>query len=147
MDTISTYLTKDHRDCDEVFASLENAVADNNWDLTNTLFTDFLKDLNHHFSMEETIMFPAFEEKTGMTQGPTAMMRMEHDQMRSVLGQMKEDVDSKNKDHFFGLSESLMMLMQQHNMKEEQMLYAMADAHLGADVEGIVSNMKALEKN
>ena len=147
MDTISTYLTKDHRDCDEVFASLENAVADNNWDLTNTLFIDFHTDLNHHFSMEETIMFPAFEEKTGMTQGPTAMMRMEHDQMRSVLGQMKEDVDSKNKDHFFGLSESLMMLMQQHNMKEEQMLYAMADAHLGADVEGIVSNMKALEKN
>ncbi|NQY20732.1 MAG: hemerythrin domain-containing protein [Campylobacteraceae bacterium] len=147
MDTISTYLTKDHRDCDEVFASLENAVADNNWDLTNTLFTDFLKDLNHHFSMEETIMFPAFEEKTGMSGGPTAMMRMEHEQMRSVLGQMKEDVDAKNADHFFGLSESLMMLMQQHNMKEEQMLYAMADAHLGADVEGIVSNMKALEKN
>ncbi|NQY52984.1 MAG: hemerythrin domain-containing protein [Campylobacteraceae bacterium] len=147
MDTISTYLTKDHRDCDEVFASLENAVADNNWDLTNTLFIDFHTDLNHHFSMEETIMFPAFEEKTGMTQGPTAMMRMEHDQMRSVLGQMKEDVDSKNKDHFFGLSESLMMLMQQHNMKEEQMLYAMADAHLGADVEGIVNNMKALDKN
>ena len=64
MDTISTYLTKDHRDCDEVFASLENAVADNNWDLTNTLFIDFHTDLNHHFSMEETIMFPAFEEKS-----------------------------------------------------------------------------------
>jgi len=34
--------------------------------------------------------------------------------------------------------------MQQHNMKEEQMLYAMADAHLGAEVEAVIENMKAL---
>ena len=146
IETISTYLTKDHRNCDETFASLENAVAADDWTLVNTLFSDFQADLFHHFSMEETVMFPAFENRTGMTQGPTAMMRMEHDQMRSLLTQMKTDVDSKNKDHFFGLSESLMMLMQQHNMKEEQMLYAMADQHLAGDVTLVVEEMKALVK-
>ena len=37
-----------------------------------------------------------------------------------------------------------MMLMQQHNMKEEQMLYAMADSHLGDIVGDVVDNMKAI---
>jgi hemerythrin-like domain-containing protein len=89
-------------------------------------------------------MFPAFEDKTGMTQGPTAMMRMEHDQMRGLLEDLKRDVSETNKNHFFGVSESLMMLMQQHNMKEEQMLYAMADNHLTDVVTDVVDNMKAI---
>lgn len=143
-ETISTYLTKDHRCCDEEFANMENAVAADNWIEGTELFEHFSSTLGHHFDMEEDVLFPAFEEKTGMTQGPTAMMRMEHDQMRSVLTQMKSDVEKKDKNHFFGLSESLMMLMQQHNMKEEQMLYAMADAHLSEDVASIVQSMKGL---
>ena len=50
----------------------------------------------------------------------------------------------RSKNHFFGVSESLMMLMQQHNMKEEQMLYKMADMHLGTLVSKTIEDMKAL---
>ena len=89
-------------------------------------------------------MFPAFEEVTGMTQGPTMVMRMEHSQMRNILEDLKADIEKKDKNHFFGVSESLMMLMQQHNMKEEQMLYAMADMHLGALVSKVIEDMKAI---
>ncbi len=145
-ETISSFLTADHRACDEEFAQMENEVAENNWENAQKKFDQFNSDLEHHFSMEEKIMFPAFEDRTGMVGGPTAMMRMEHDQMRNVVSQMSGDLASKNKDHFFGLSESLMMLMQQHNMKEEQMLYAMADSHLGDDVSLVVQEMQGLEK-
>jgi len=144
MESISSFLTHDHRACDEEFASMENAVASLNWEEAKEKFDKFTKDLVHHFDMEEKVMFQAFEQKTGMTQGPTMVMRMEHDQMRQILDQLEADIKSQDKDHFFGVSESLMMLMQQHNMKEEQMLYAMADAHLGADVANIVEDMKAL---
>ena len=44
----------------------------------------FISDLLHHFDMEEKLCFQ-FEEVTGMTQGPTMIMRMEHDQMRQLL--------------------------------------------------------------
>ena len=144
METISTFLTKDHRACDEEFANLENEVAKENWPEAENKLTKFSNDLLHHFDMEEKVMFLAFEEKTGMTQGPTAMMRMEHDQMRHLLTLLSDDIEKKDKNHFFGVSESLMMLMQQHNMKEEQMLYAMADAHLGSDLVRIIDNMKAI---
>ena len=144
MSTISSFLTKDHRACDEEFANLENAVASDNWEESAIKLNKFITDLLHHFDMEEKVMFPTFEEVTGMTQGPTMIMRMEHDQMRQLLNALQEDLDKKDKNHFFGVSESLMMLMQQHNMKEEQMLYAMADMHLGSLVSKVIEDMKAI---
>lgn len=144
MNTISEFLTTDHRCCDESFASLENSVAIQNWEEAKEKMQKFSFDLLHHFDMEEKVMFPTFEEKTGMTQGPTMIMTMEHNQMRQLLSVLENDIEKKDKNHFFGVSESLMMLMQQHNMKEEQMLYKMADAHLGSLVNSVIEKMKAL---
>ena len=144
MDTISSFLTADHRACDEEFANLENAIASQDWEEAKNQLEKFSSDLVHHFDMEEKVMFPVFEEVTGMTQGPTMVMRMEHSQMRGILEDLKADIEKKDKNHFFGVSESLMMLMQQHNMKEEQMLYRMADMHLGSLVSKVIEDMKAL---
>ena len=144
MSTISSFLTTDHRACDEEFANLENAVVSQNWEKSQEQLNKFISDLTHHFSMEEKVMFPAFEDATGMTQGPTMVMRIEHEQMKQLLNSLQEDVNKKDKDHFFGVSESLMMLMQQHNMKEEQMLYKMADMHLGTMVSKVIEDMKAI---
>ena len=144
MNNISSFLTSDHRACDEEFANLENAVALDNWEDSQVKLNKFITDLLHHFDMEEKVMFPKFEEVTGMTQGPTMIMRMEHDQMRQLLKDLQEDLEKKDRNHFFGVSESLMMLMQQHNMKEEQMLYSMADMRLGSHVEKVIEDMKAI---
>ncbi len=144
MDTISSFLTSDHRACDEEFANLENAIASQDWEEAQIQLEKFSSDLTHHFDMEEKVMFLTFEEVTGMTQGPTMVMRMEHSQMRGILEDLKADIEKKDKNHFFGVSESLMMLMQQHNMKEEQMLYRMADMHLGSLVSKVIEDMKAL---
>ena len=144
MSTISSFLTADHRACDEEFANLENAVASGNWEESAIKLDKFIADLLHHFDMEEKVMFLSFEEVTGMTQGPTMIMKMEHNQMRQLLNALQEDLEKKDRNHFFGVSESLMMLMQQHNMKEEQMLYAMADSHLGSLVPQVIENMKAI---
>jgi len=94
--------------------------------------------------MEERVMFLEFENKTGMTQGPTAIMRHEHTQMRGLLEEMRKAIEAKDKDKFFGNSETLMILMQQHNMKEEQMLYPMAQQHLSADAERIIDMMNSM---
>lgn len=145
-ETISSFLTQDHRDCDEVLAKLENVVASENWAEVQKVYEEFASDMRHHFNMEEKIMFPTFEARTGMSGGPTHIMRMEHQQMLQIINEMKEDIENKDKNHFFGLSETLMMLIQQHNMKEEQMLYRMADMHLGGEVDTVVSQMKELER-
>ena len=38
-----------------------------------------------HFCAEEQVLFPAFEEQTGMLTGPTQVMRSEHMQLRLSL--------------------------------------------------------------
>ncbi|OIP56426.1 MAG: hemerythrin HHE cation-binding protein [Helicobacteraceae bacterium CG2_30_36_10] len=143
MSTIKEYLTEDHRKCDELFALMEESAAKSLED-AKEVCAEFMSETERHFQMEERVMFLEFENKTGMTQGPTAMMRHEHDQVRALMKQMEEARASGNKDKFFGLSETLMILMQQHNMKEEQMLYPMAQQHLSADSDRIIDMMNAI---
>jgi len=141
--TIKEYLTSDHRRCDDIFAAMEDK-ASNSLSDTKEIAKEFIADMEHHFQMEERVMFLEFETKTGMTQGPTAMMRQEHTQMRGLMSQLLEAIDADNRDKFFGLTETLMILLQQHNMKEEQMLYPMAEQHLSTESKRIVSMMDSL---
>ncbi len=143
MSSIKEYLTNDHRRCDELFAAMEDA-ANTSLESAREMTQSFIDASEHHFQMEERVMFAEFEQKTGMTEGPTAMMRHEHMQMRNLMKQMMEALEVNNKDKFFGFSETLMILMQQHNMKEEQMLYTMAQQHLSAESERIIEMMDSM---
>ena len=143
MSTIKEYLTNDHRRCDEIFASMEE-LASNSLSDAKEITQNFIEASEHHFQMEERVMFAEFEQKTGMTEGPTAMMRHEHIQMRGLMKQLMEALEADNKDKFFGTSETLMILMQQHNMKEEQMLYTMAQQHLSAESDRIIDMMDSM---
>ena len=132
MSTISNYLTLEHRSCDELLAKSEDAVHKNHPD-AQALTQAFVDDLFSHLDKEERVMFPAFEQATGMSDGPTNMMRQEHMQMRSLASSLVEAVQNSDNKRYFGLTETLMILIQQHNMKEEQMLYPMTDQHTNAD--------------
>lgn len=65
MQTILEFLGSDHRACDDLFASAENAVAQKDWDSARGLFARFQAAMAHHFAMEEEVLFPVFEDCTG----------------------------------------------------------------------------------
>ncbi len=144
MSTILDFLGSDHRACDDLFASAEADVAQNNWDSARTLFVRFREAMAHHLSMEETVLFPAFEARTGNSMGPTQVMRMEHEQMRGLMQDMAGAVAAGNQNAYLGLSETLNMLMQQHNLKEENMLYPMSDQVLSGDRDNLIRTMQAI---
>lgn len=144
MSTIVDFLGNDHRACDDLFASAEDAVAQKNWDSARSLFERFQTAMAHHLAMEETVLFPAFEARTGMSSGPTQVMRMEHEQMRGLLQEMAGAVTNADQDRYLGLSETLNMLMQQHNLKEENMLYPMSDQVLGGERDSLIRAMEAM---
>lgn len=141
MTDISTEFAADHRHCDHLFAAAEQSAASGDWPAADSQFDVFAGALEHHFTVEEQGLFPAFEARTGMTMGPTQVMRMEHLQMRKLLADMRDAIAKRNGDGYLGLSETLMMLMQQHNIKEEQILYRMADQALGAAGEEFVARL------
>ena len=59
-------------------------------------------------------------------------MRMEHQQMRGLLAQIEDAIERQDTDTVLEGWETLMILMQQHNLKEGCILYPIADQHLGA---------------
>ncbi|PCI63287.1 MAG: hemerythrin HHE cation-binding protein [Gammaproteobacteria bacterium] len=130
MPSIIDFMTRKHRECDDVFSEAESAVAKSNWTLASQQWHTFADELELHLQAEETILFPQFEQATGMTNGPTQVMRMEHQQMRALIQDLNTTLTAENKKDFLANSETLMVLMQQHNMKEEMMLYPMTEQHL-----------------
>lgn len=123
-------MKNEHRECDTLFAKAEEAIAKGEWEVANQHFLAFSNETLLHFKKEEEELFPAFEAQTGMTQGPTQVMRYEHEQVRNLITKMAEALEKEDKDASLSLAESMMILIQQHNMKEEQMLYAMCDRQL-----------------
>lgn len=144
MTTITETMANDHRHCDALFAEAEELIAQGDWAQGREKFEAFRNATENHFSMEEGILFPGFEQRTGQAAGPTQMMRMEHSQIRQLLADMEAAVTHEDDERYLGLSETLMMVMQQHNMKEEQMLYPMADQAFAADAEATLQEMKML---
>jgi hemerythrin-like domain-containing protein len=142
MTTIRSCMTDDHRRCDELFAQAEQAVGNGDFDLARAAFAHFHSAMLAHFASEEKALFPAFEARTGMRSGPTQVMRMEHEQLRSLMGDAADALKSANADDYLGLADTLVIMMQQHNMKEENMLYPMCDQHLGDEVPALLERLE-----
>ncbi len=142
---ISHYMTTEHRECDTLFATAEASAAEKNWDAVNKEFLAFANETLLHFKKEEEELFPTFEAKTGSEDGPTKIMRFEHEQVRGLIGKMAAAVEEEDRDAYLSLAESMMILLQQHNMKEEQMLYAMCDRVFEPELkEATVSSLKEI---
>jgi iron-sulfur cluster repair protein YtfE (RIC family) len=131
MSEVTTFMSGDHRRCDDLFAALEAAVGDGDWDSATAGLEAFLDGMTHHFELEEGQLFPEFERLTGMAMGPTRIMRMEHEQMRGLFEELRAGVAARDADGVLGAAETLNVLMQQHNLKEEEILYPMTDQALG----------------
>jgi iron-sulfur cluster repair protein YtfE (RIC family) len=119
-----------HKHCDELFAAAEEAAYGKRWQDCRSLFDRFRNELEAHFATEEQILFPAFETTTGMVGGPSQMMRFEHGQMRELLQRMAHALAAQDVAGYAGAGETLLVVMQQHNMKEENILYPMCDRTL-----------------
>ncbi|MES9967818.1 MAG: hemerythrin domain-containing protein, partial [Sedimenticola sp.] len=70
MTLITETLAGDHRRCDEIFAQVEELISLNDWEKGAPGFAEFNEAMEHHFSMEESVLFPSFEARTGQTMGP-----------------------------------------------------------------------------
>jgi len=133
MISIKQLMSEDHNHCDELLIEAENNVLNKNWSAAETALNNFTNATLDHFRHEETVLFPAFEQATGMSAGPTEMMRHEHEQLRQIINDLRKALADQHKDSYLSTSETLFIFIRQHNMKEEQMLYNMMDQHLTVD--------------
>lgn len=142
MRDIQNFMAADHRQCDEMFSAAEQAVAKRSWAPAMAAFTKFQKAMLTHFAVEEDLLFPAFEEKTGMRMGPTQVMRSEHVQIRELMDAMHAALQAQDAEEYAGQTETLLFMLQQHNMKEENVLYPMCDQQLTDQLDTLLAQLQ-----
>jgi iron-sulfur cluster repair protein YtfE (RIC family) len=123
-------LIHEHHECDSQFARAEGAVQRGDWASAQRAYTEAEAALLDHFHTEESRLFPAFEAATGLVQGPTAVMREEHAAMRAILQACRTQLEAGDADGFGAELDTLFIMLQQHNVKEENVLYPLCRARV-----------------
>lgn len=139
---ITQFYMEDHQRLDKLFQEYQGK---RNHDLVaaKELFEKFRSGLERHILWEEGILFPLFESKSGMHgTGPTMVMRMEHEEIKTKLKEMAEKLAAG--DANTQVEESgLLFILTQHNQKEENILYPTIDRTLeDSEVGEIFRKMK-----
>ncbi|MFI5349039.1 MAG: hemerythrin domain-containing protein [Elusimicrobiota bacterium] len=142
MNTITEHFAADHDKLDALFTEFQS-LKRKDPAAAKEKFKAFLKGLTRHIVWEEDVLFPIFEERTGMKDsGPTAVMRMEHRQIKGHLDAIhdKVRVGDANSD---AAEKALLEVLKAHNMKEEAVLYPAIDQ--GLDRAGLDAAQKAMD--
>ncbi|MEK7236725.1 MAG: hemerythrin domain-containing protein [Nitrospirota bacterium] len=124
--TISAFYEQDHDRLDELFKTFQQ-LKRSDFAKAKEAFKDFKLGLQRHIVWEEDLLFPLWEEKTGMSEGgPTFVMRAEHRQIGQQLEAIHGKVAGQNPDSDQE-EQALLNLLGSHNMKEERVLYPSID--------------------
>ncbi len=130
--TVAAFYEEDHDRLDELFKTFQQTKR-SDFDKAKEAFKNFKTGLQRHIVWEEDLLFPLWEEKTGMSEsGPTFVMRNEHRQIGQQLEAIHEKVMAENPDSDQE-EQTLLSLLAPHNMKEERVLYPAIDNVTNAD--------------
>lgn len=138
--SIHQHYSEDHDRLDDLFRQFQQARTSDGA-RARALFDEFKAGLERHIVWEEEILFPAFEQKTGITEGPTQVMRIEHREIKGFLGTIAAKLAAGD---FATASEEagLLAVLGPHNEKEEGILYPMIDRVTDArDLDTIYTEM------
>lgn len=141
MTSIAEFMSHHHKECDDEFALAEESALAGDWDEATSAFNTFRDSMARHFLMEEKQLFPAIIDAGGPA-GPVQVMLMEHEQMNDLLAQLAEALAAHDAQRYAGLSETLLIVMQQHNHKEENILYPIADRVLENESAAVLERMQ-----
>lgn len=138
--SVTDYLAWDHDRLDALLDSAMSAAQRAQWPAARALADDFGHGLLRHIQIEEEILFPAFEQATGMHQGgPTLVMRHEHVDIKQYLSGILDGAREGDYDAMERNRADLLGVLVPHNMKEESILYPATDRfHQDAALESLV---------
>ena len=126
-DSVTAYLSWDHDRLDAILRSVRARVEAGDWQAARREYAPFDDGLDRHIRLEEGILFPIFEERSGMKGGPTAVMRVEHCEIRGALETMRDGLGRSDARLFQEGLAHLLDVLPDHNVKEEQVLYPTTD--------------------
>jgi hemerythrin-like domain-containing protein len=123
-------LTRDHRELDQLFDALSNAVHADARDDTIRLWAAFDDDLCRHMALEEKYILPVLRQEDAVE---AAQLSREHDELRAKLADLGIGVDLHQM-RAETVSDFIAQL-RRHAQREEALAYRWAQANLPADAQ------------
>lgn len=127
--TVGELLERDHHRIDEGFARFAESLSEPTVD--RAAFDDAAHALRHHIFVEEVHHFPVVRAAGLM--GPVLVMLREHGEIWDLLDAIALALDSSDITVATSLWPQLREVVDQHNMKEERIVYPAGDKQLSPD--------------
>ena len=118
-ESLAAALERQHQ---EVDAGIANFTA---WPADPQPLERAIRALRRHIYLEEEILFPLLHQAEPGLAAPVAVMLHEHAEIWALLDTLEGDQDEESGP---ALCRQLIVRLQHHNLKEEQVLYPRADA-------------------
>ena len=135
--TITELLQSEHRWVDERFQRFRQHLAEGRVDAEP--FQEAAKVLRRHIYLEEVILFPEVEAR-GVV-GPTEVMAREHGEIWRFMEEIQDRIrQNARAGRILSTFDALRSVLEDHNFKEEQILYPSADRLL--DSAQVVTQLK-----
>ena len=140
----SETMMANHHQCDLLFSRAKAFIARDDWEQGRPAFDHFRNAMKQHFLMDEEVLFPSLNKCMEQTMGPIRVMQLEHEQMRQLLSDMEVALAREDRDQYLGFAGTLMVTIQQHNMREVQILFPMNDQAFGSETAEILQRIESI---
>ena len=147
-DSVTAYLQADHKRLDGLMNITRASVEAGDMEGATRYFSEFRAGLMRHIKIEEGLVFPEFEDATGLERstGPTGVMRHEHAEIIRLLDLIRDLFSGEQAIavEFERLRGALVAVLRAHNEKEERIVYPMTDRMVPQErLQGLLEGMRA----
>lgn len=156
MEKPTKVLSNEHQNILKVINALSrecNALS-NGKEIDKSFFTkaiDFIRnyaDKFHHIKEEDILFVELNKDTVKMDCNPTEQMLYEHEQGRNFVKRMEEGVNENNKEKIIENGIDYVSLLQEHILKEDNILYPIADEALNQQIQdSIMKKFKKAERD
>lgn len=128
---ITSLIIDNHLKAEKLLGEFQ-ALKEKDFPAAKKLFLKIKADLEKHMATEENVLFPLFENRnTFQGSGPASSLRNEHEQIRSLLNDLKALLmrrkTKKDERQEKLLENRLLKILKAHEDKEEEVFYPWLD--------------------
>jgi iron-sulfur cluster repair protein YtfE (RIC family) len=125
--TVTSYLSWDRARLDRALEHAREDVQANRAAAARRALDEYARGLERRLRLEEELVFPVFEARSGMIGGPTGVMREEHRAIRAALALMRDGLACEDAARFAAGLHFMESILPDHHAKEEHILYPATD--------------------
>jgi regulator of cell morphogenesis and NO signaling len=125
--TVASRLASDHTAHGALIEEMTRLAARGELERAENTLAALGSDVAEHMRFEEEVLFPVFEQHTGLYAGPTRAMRREHANILGKVDDMAAALHDADTARFTTACGELRGALSDHNRREQHVLYPVLD--------------------